>query len=347
MGTGTLHIALDAIAANWEALDDLNDVETAAVVKADGYGLGADLVARALASAGARRFFVATAEEGAALRAGLGAGPEINVFSGHMEGDTPLIRGAELIPMLNSPEQFARHRAALPEAAYGIQLDSGMNRLGMEADEWQGLRDAALAGPVTLLMSHLACADDPDHPQNAAQLRQFTRMTEGVSVPRSLAATGGTLLGPAYHFDLCRPGVGLYGGLPFKDARAVVRLSLPVIQTRDVAPGETVGYSATWTATRPSRIATVSAGYADGLIRRMSDVARLWAGETPCKLAGRVSMDLLTVDVTDLPEIPDSLDILGPHQTVDQLADAAQTIGYEILTALGPRYARHYTGEAA
>ncbi|MGI3185761.1 alanine racemase [Nioella aestuarii] len=347
MATGTLHIDLDAVAANWAALDSMTNVETAAVVKADGYGLRADKVALRLARAGVRRFFVATAEEGIKLRTALGHGYEINVFSGHMERDTPLIHEAGLVPMLNSAEQVTRHRAALPEAAYGVQLDSGMNRLGMEPAEWASLRSDLETGPLTLVMSHLACADDPAHQQNAAQLAAFTEMTQGITVPRSLAATGGTLLGPEFHFDLCRPGVGLYGGFPFEEATPVVRLSLPVIQVRDLAPGETVGYSATWTATRPSRIATLSAGYADGLIRRMSDVAHLWAGDIPCKLAGRVSMDLLTVDVTDLPEIPESLDILGPHQTVDQLADAAETIGYEILTSLGPRYRRRYSGDVA
>ena len=347
MATGTLHIDLDAVAANWAALDAKTAVETAAVVKANGYGLDAGKVALRLARAGVRRFFVATAEEGASLRTALGQGPEINVFSGHMAGDTALIRDSGLVPMLNSAEQVTRHRTALPGAGYGVQLDSGMNRLGMEPAEWAGLRSELEAGPLTLVMSHLACADEPDHAQNTAQLAAFTEMTQGVAARRSLSATGGILLGSAYHFDLCRPGVGLYGGFPFEEATPVLRLSLPVIQVRDLAPGETVGYSATWTATRPSKIATLSAGYADGLIRKMSDVAHLWAGDTPCKLAGRVSMDLLTVDVTDLPELPDHLDILGPHQTVDQLADAAQTIGYEILTSLGPRYARRYSGDAA
>ena len=347
MATGTLHIDLDALAANWAALDAKTNVETAAVVKADGYGLCADKVALRLARAGVRRFFVATAEEGASLRRALGPGPEINVFAGHMAGDAGLIRDASLIPMLNSAEQVTRHRAALPDAAYGVQLDSGMNRLGMEPADWAALRADLEAGPLTLVMSHLACSDEPDHPMNAAQLACFAEITQGLNVPRSLAATGGILLGPDYHFDLCRPGVGLYGGFPFADARPVVRLSLPVIQIRDVTGGETVGYGAGWTAERPARIATLSAGYADGLIRYMSDKALLWAEDTPCKLAGRVSMDLLTVDVSALDVVPDHLDILGPHQTVDQLADEAETIGYEILTSLGPRYARHYSGDAA
>ncbi|KPQ13148.1 MAG: alanine racemase Alr [Rhodobacteraceae bacterium HLUCCO18] len=340
MGTGTLQIDLQAVAANWRMLDAMTACETAAVVKADGYGLGAGRVAKALAEAGARRFFVAVAEEGAAVRAALGPGPEINVFSGHMEGDARLLRDADLVPMLNSAGQLARHRGALPDAPYGVQLDSGMNRLGMEPADWAALRAEAEAGALTLLMSHLACADEPDHPANAAQLRTFRDMTAGVAAPRSLSATGGILMGPDYHFELTRPGIGLYGGLPFADATPVVRLSLPVIQLRDVAPGETVGYGCSFTATRPMKLATVSAGYADGLIRAMSGRARLWAGDAPCPLAGRVSMDLLTVDVTDLDTVPDALDILGDHQGVDDLAEAAGTIGYEILTSLGARYRR-------
>ncbi|MCU4654752.1 alanine racemase [Roseibacterium sp. SDUM158016] len=346
MGTGTLHIDLDALAANWRALDAMTACETAAVVKADGYGLGAVPVARRLAREGARRFFVAVAEEGASLRNALGEGPEICVFSGHMEGDAAILAGARLTPMLNSPEQLSRHRHALPGAPYGVQLDSGMNRLGMEPADWAAVRAEAEAGPLRIVMSHLACADEPGHPANEAQLRRFREMTEGAGAPRSLSATGGILLGADYHFELTRPGVGLYGGLPFADATPVVSLSLPVIQVRDLAPGETVGYGCSFTATRPTRIATVAAGYADGLIRAMSGRATLFAGATPCPLAGRVSMDLLTVDVTDLAEVPGSLDILGPSQGVDDLAGAAGTIGYEILTSLGSRYDRRHTGEA-
>ncbi len=338
MASGILTIDLGALAANYRALAAMNAGETAAVVKADGYGLGAALVAQTLAKAGARRFFVATAEEGATIRKTLGDGPEIGVFSGHMEGDTRLLQQAHQTPMLNSAAQLARHRAALPDHPFGIQLDTGMNRLGMEPSDWAASRERA--GTATLLMSHLACADEPGHPQNRAQLAAFREMTSGIDTPKSLAATGGTLLGPDYHFDLTRPGVGIYGGHPFANAQPVVRLSLPVIQIREVAPGETVGYGASYTAIGPRKIATLSGGYADGLIRAMSSRATLWAGDTPCPLTGRVSMDLLSVDVSDCPTPPDHLDILGPHQTVDDLADAAGTIGYEILTSLGPRYTR-------
>lgn len=341
MASGTLHIDLSALTANYRALAALSATQTAAVVKADGYGLGAALAAQTLQEAGATTFFVATAEEGRTIRDALGPAPTINVFSGHMEGDTALIRDAALTPMLNSPEQIARHRTALPGAPYGLQLDTGMSRLGVTPSDWSVVR--ALAGDATLVMSHLACADDPAHPQNTQQLANFRAMTEGLTCPKSLAATGGTLMGAEYHFDMTRPGIGLYGGFPFTDAQPVVRLSLPVVQIREIPPGTSVGYSATYVAQGPRKIATLSAGYADGLIRAMSSQATLWHDDTPCPLVGRVSMDLLTIDVTDCDEPPEALDILGPHQSVDQLAEAAGTIGYEILTSLGSRYARTIT----
>ncbi|MGC9368962.1 MAG: alanine racemase [Paracoccaceae bacterium] len=348
MATGSLTIDLDALVRNWKALDAKSGsgVETAAVVKADGYGLGAARVARALARAGARRFFVAVAEEGAALREALGRGPEISVFSGHMAGDADMIGDLDLVPMLNSVEQLTRHFEALPGHPFGIQLDSGMNRLGMEPAEWAAVAEIALPAGPTLLMSHLACADEPEHPLNAQQLETFRAMTDGTGVPRCLAATGGILLGQAYHFELTRPGIGLYGGLPFDEAAPVAHLALPVIQSRELEPGESVGYGATWTAEDPCRIATVAAGYADGLIRAMGNRGFLFHDGEPCPIVGRVSMDLITVDVTHLADTPKALDILGQDQSVDDLADAAGTIGYEILTSLGARYSRQYAGGA-
>lgn len=344
MSTATLSIDLDAIAANWRALNRLSGAhtQTGAVVKADGYGLGAGRVARALAQAGARRFFVACAEEGAALRQALGNGPQISVFSGHMAGDTDMINDLDLTPMLNSIDQVTRHFESLPGHAFGIQLDTGMNRLGMEPGEWEAVAGFVLNAGPELLMSHLACADEPDHEMNAAQLAEFHAMTDGIDVPRSLAATGGIFLGPEYHFDLTRPGIGLYGGMPFEEASPVVALSLPVIQLRELAIGETVGYGCAWVAEAPSQIATVAGGYADGLLRSLGNRAVLWAGDIPCPVVGRVSMDAITVDVSHLEQAPQRLDILGPHQSVDDLAEAGDTIGYEILTGLGTRYARRY-----
>ncbi|MGR3321990.1 MAG: alanine racemase [Pseudooceanicola sp.] len=346
MGTGQLTIDLDALAANWRALNSASSdrVETAAVVKADAYGIGVGPAARALAKAGARRFFVAIAEEGAALREALGPGVEINVFGGHMPGDAEMIRDLDLVPMINSVDQMLRHVETLPGHRFGVQLDTGMNRLGMEPAEWAAVRDVAADLGVTLLMSHLACADEPGHRMNPLQVRAFRDMTAGFDAPRSLAATGGILLGPDYHFDLVRPGVGLYGGRPFADALPVAHVDLPVIQVRDVGPGETVGYGNTWTAGRPARIATVAAGYADGIHRIMGPKTSLYAGAMPCPVRGRISMDLIGVDVTHLEEEPEVLSLLNEVQGVDTLADNAGTIGYEILTALGHRYTRHYRG---
>ena len=343
MSTGLLTIDLAAIAANWQALAKIASVETAAVVKANAYGLDAARVAQHLAQAGARQFFVAATEEGVALREALGEGPVISVFSGHMEGDTQSIVEASLTPMLNSAQQMQRHFAALPDHPFGIQLDTGMNRLGMEPAEWAALRSETIAQKPTLLMSHLACADTPEHPMNAQQRDAFEDMTQGVDLPRSLAATGGTLLGEAYHYDMVRPGIGLYGGEPFAKAQPVVTLDIPVIQIRNVAVGETVGYGNVWTATKPSKIATIAAGYADGLIRAMGPNARLHADGIEVPVVGRVSMDLITVDVTALPDAPQSLQLLGAQQSVDEVANFAGTIGYEILTSIGARYHKRWT----
>ena len=342
MGTARLTIDLNAVVNNWRALDAMTNCETAAVVKANGYGLGAPSVARVLAKAGARTFFVAAAEEGVILRSALGSGPTINVFSGHMDGDTDIIRNSELTPMINSVDQMLRHVEALPAAPFGIQLDSGMNRLGMEPEEWSAVRDIALAQNPTLIMSHLACADEPDHPMNAQQLKTFREMTDGLDVPCSLAATGGVLLGSNYHFDMTRPGIGLYGGMPYEGAQSVVTLDIPVIQTRKVIRFETVGYGNLWVAEQDSTVATIAAGYADGLIRAMGNGARLYAGDLQVPVIGRVSMDLITADISHLPEEPTTLQLLGTHQSVDDVADYAGTIGYEILTSFGNRYARTY-----
>ncbi|MBQ2263040.1 MAG: alanine racemase [Loktanella sp.] len=345
MSTGRLTIDLDAIVANWRALDAMTNCRTAAVIKADAYGLGSVQVAKALFKAGVRQFFVAVAEEAAPIRQELGPRPEINVFSGHMKGDTEAIRALNLTPMLNSVDQLTHHFETLPGHPFGIQLDTGMNRLGMEMQEWAAIAGFALDQNPTLVMSHLACADEPDHPMNPHQLANFRMMTDGIGVPRSLAATGGIVLGPQYHFDLTRPGIGLYGCEPFLDAAPVIALEFPVIQIRDVAAGEVVGYGNTWQAERDSRIATISGGYADGITRYLSDKAVFFHGDTPCALVGRVSMDLMTIDVTDLPDAPKALTLIGPQQRVDDVARQAGTIGYELLTQLGARYTRRVYGK--
>jgi alanine racemase len=345
-----LTIDLDAIAANWRALKAQVGplAETAVVVKADAYGLGAAAVAPALARAGARSFFVAIAEEGAAIRPLIGPDAEIFVLSGYMRGDRAAVEASDLVPVLAGPEDFRRFRAELAGRPAAVQVDTGLNRLGFEPVELAAHLLELNALRPRLVMSHLACADEPSHPMNGLQLAAFHALTLGLpGIRRSLAATGGAMLGPFYAFDMVRAGIGLYGGLPFAGARPVVTLALPVLQVRDVLPGEAVGYGASFVAQRPMRIATVSAGYADGVLRAFAGKGTLMAGRTPCPLVGRVSMDLVTVDVTGLPEVPEALDLLGPGQGPDAVAAMAGTIGYEILTSLGTRYVRDYKGAVA
>ena len=345
MSDATLTIDLNAIISNWRALDGLSasTVETSAVVKANAYGLGIDRVAPALASAGVKTFFVALASEGVALREALGPDVPIYVFSGYMKGSREALETAQLIPLLNSPEQANRFLAELPGHPCGLQLDSGMNRLGIEPVDLPALLFQLPQLNPRLVISHLACADTPENLHNAAQLASFVTLTATLPIKKSLAATGGILMGDSFHFDITRPGVGLYGGLPFANASPVVSLDVPVIQTRDVLPAEIVGYAGAYTASKITKVATISAGYADGLIRALNG-AQVFAGSTPCPVIGRVSMDLITVDVTHLDEVPETLNVLGPEQTIDQLAAHAGTIGYEVLTSLGSRYNRRYIG---
>lgn len=346
MSHAELSIDLDAIVANWRALDTASGsaTETSAVVKANAYGLDIAQVAPKLAASGVRTFFVATVGEGTALRAVLGTGPRIYVLGGHMPGTSKQIVAAALSPVINSIDQLTLHLEATPGRDFAVQLDTGMNRLGLEMEDWAACAELTVRANPSLVMSHLACADEPEHPMNAQQLAVFRHMTDGISVPRALSATGGILLGPEYHFDLTRPGIGLYGGAPFAEAAPVITLRLPVIQCRDVKQGETVGYANSWTAPADGRIATLQGGYADGLLRALSGKVTLFDGATPCPLAGRVSMDLLTVDISHLERDPTELTLIGPHQCVDTVADIAQTIGYEILTSLGTRYSRAYAG---
>jgi len=238
----------------------------------------------------------------------------------------------------------AEQIAAFDGGPCAVQFDSGMNRLGIEPMDVARMTAEIKALNPELIISHLACADEPGHSMNITQLAEFRAMAGHFpKAQKSLSATGGVLLGKAYHYDLARPGIGLYGGLPFADAKPVVRLDLPVIQVRDVFGGEPVGYGNTWTATETSKIATVSGGYADGILRS-SDSANLYADGVACPIVGRVSMDLITVDVSALKTVPPMLSLLNTVQTVDVLAGFAGTIGYEILTSLGARYKRVYSG---
>jgi alanine racemase len=344
MATATATIDLNAIRQNWQKLRSISSNDAAAVVKANAYGLGLSQVTKALYAEGARIFFVATVEEGAELRSILGKKPDIYVFSGHMVGDTELIKNYNLIPLINSIEQLSRHSKLLREKKFGVQLDTGMNRLGMEPMEWESVKELALSLNPVLIMSHLACADDPNHKMNSKQLDIFLTLTNKININKSLAATGGILLGPEYHFDLTRPGIGIYGCSPMQDCLPVLKIDIPVIQIRNIESGETVGYGNTWTSPCKKKIATISAGYADGLFRAIGKKAKLYFEEISCPIVGRISMDLIGVDITSLKVDPVRLELINSQQTVDNIAEGAETIGYEFLTSLGNRYSRNYTG---
>ena len=344
MATATATIDLNAIRQNWQKLRSMSSNDAAAVVKANAYGLGLKQVTKALYAEGARIFFVATAEEGAELRSILGKKPDIYVFSGHLAGDTELIKNYNLIPLINSIEQLSRHSKLLREKKFGVQLDTGMNRLGMEPMEWESVKELALSLNPVLIMSHLACADDPNHKMNSKQLDIFLTLTNKININKSLAATGGILLGPEYHFDLTRPGIGIYGCSPMQDCLPVLKIDIPVIQIRNIESGETVGYGNTWTSPCKKKIATISAGYADGLFRALGKKAKLYFEEIGCPIVGRISMDLIGVDITSLKVDPVRLELINSQQTVDNIAEGAETIGYEFLTSLGNRYSRNYTG---
>lgn len=336
------------------------DSEVAAVVKADGYGLGAAAVAGALWQGGARSFFVAHPGEGVALRAVL---PEAAIFVLHglQEGDGAAMADAALVPVLNHPGELARYAALarrrgrrLPAA---LQIDTGMCRLGFAAAELERLDGAELdALELRLVMSHLACAEEAGNSLNEAQRAQFERLRRLLpDAPASLANSSGIFLGPAFHYALCRPGVALYGVNP-TPGRAnpmapVVTLEAPVLQVHDVAAPGSVGYGATYRTRAGMRIATVPVGYADGYLRAASGRAHARIADREVPLAGRVSMDLISLDVSALPEEavrPGTMvELIGGPDGVDRLAEAAGTIGYEVLTRLGSRLARRYIRPAA
>ncbi len=346
-----LEVDLGAIAANWHAL---RRGPTAAVVKADAYGLGAVPVVTRLFAEGCRHFFTAHPQEALAIR-DAAPGAMLAVLNGLWPGSEPDFAAHGLAPVLGSLEEVdrwaaqARHAGRVLPAL--LHIDTGMNRLGLTAADVATLAadPARLAGiGLLFVMSHLISAETPDDPLNQRQLQQFHALCDQLPpAPRSLANSSGTTLGAAFETGLARPGAALYGvnprpGQP-NTQRPVVRLRAHVLQLRDVPAGEAVGYNATWTALRPSRIAVLSVGYADGYPRSLSNRATAYFDGHPVPLVGRVSMDLTTFDTTEIPRLRtgDWLDLIGPGG-VDALAAEAGTTGYEILTSLGPRYHRRY-----
>ncbi len=360
-----LTIDLKALQDNWRLLAKrASPAECGAAVKGDAYGLGLAPVARALWKVGCRSFFVAKAKEGEQLRDLL---PEaiIYILDGLSSGKAELYAKLNLVPALVSSDE-AREWAAFGQAngqAFdcALHVDTGINRLGFTSREFSALLEDGVTMKTlvpTLLMSHLACADEPTHPLNLRQRDAFAEVCRKLPRARaSLANSSGIFLGADYIHDLVRPGIALYGGNPTPEAansmRSVAHLEATVMQVRDVSRGSTVGYGATWTAPRPSRIAVLGAGYGDGVPRALSSQqpdgpAHVFLGGRRCPIIGRISMDMMAIDVTDLP--PTSIsrgsraEIFGKNISIDETAAWAGTISYELLTRLGSRYARHYSG---
>jgi alanine racemase len=364
---GVLSIDLDAIVANWRKLEKTAvPAECAAVIKADAYGCGLDPVARALAGAGCKTFFVATTEEARAARAALPSAA-IYVLDGFFQNSGDAFAAIDARPVIGDLNELAEWDVFCRRTGWAggaaIHIDTGMNRLGLTVTEAQGIVPRVNAGDhgIALVMSHLACAETLHHPLNGKQLTAFREIASLFSgVPASLANSSGIFLGGSFQFDLVRPGAALYGINPTPEAdnpmQGVVELKARIVQTRTIERGESVGYGATWTARRTTKLAIVSAGYADGYFRAggSNDGTRgaemVIAGKR-CPVAGRISMDLIAVDITDLP--PNAArrghmaTLIGEGVTVDELAHHFGTIGYEVLTSLGRRYARVYKGGTA
>lgn len=337
-----LSVDLNALARNYHTLGALIGVPVHPVVKADGYGLGASACATRLMTEGARTFFVARAAEGLALRAALGPTPIIYVLDGCHGGIAGELKAADVRPVLNQPAQMAAWAAA-GGGACGLQIDTGMNRMGFRPED----APEAFEG-LALVLTHLACADEPANPMNRRQRDLFDAVTQRYpGAIRSFANSSGCFLGADFAFDAVRPGVALFGGGPEgrPDDRIapVATLLADVLQVREVPAGESVGYSRGFVAERPVRVATVATGYADGLLRSYSPRGEVWVAGQTRPLLGRVSMDVCAVDVTGLDvAVGDKVELFGPNRPLDAAAAAAGTISYELLTSITARVPRVY-----
>lgn len=346
-----LTINLGAIAANWRMLrDKARPAACAAAVKADAYGLGVPHVVPALAAAGCDTFFVAHLSEGRSVRRAA-AKPSIYVLNGFPPGSADAYREYNLRPVIGSRPELQEWLTAAPDLAHALHIDTGMNRLGFDVDELpQGARPS-------LLISHFVSSEVPDDPLNAGQIKAFEKARQKFpGVPASLANSSGIFLGLSPFYEMVRAGYALYGGnpLPGRDnpMQPVVRLTAPIIQVFEIKAGESAGYNAQWTAKRDSRLATISIGYADGFLRALSATDERPGGEALvggvlCRFAGRVSMDLITIDVTEVPEHAcgrgAEVTLIGGELTIDRVGARGRSIGYEVLTSLRlGRYARAY-----
>src|SRR6202048_2093298 len=362
--TGVLTVDLDAIVANWRKLEKTAvPAECAGVIKADADGCGVAPVARALAGAGCKPFFVRTLDDARAAREAIPSAA-IYVLDGFFPNSGDAYAKIDARPVIGDLNELAEWDVFCRRTGWGgggaLHIDTGLNRLGLTVTEAQGIVPRIVAGDhgITLVMSHLACAETLNHPLNAKQLATFREIASLFSgVPASLSNSSGVFLGAAFQFDLMRPGAAVYGINPTPEAdnpmQPVVELKARIVQIRNVEKGETVGYGGTWTARRPTKLAIVSAGYADGYFRAGSSNdgtrgAEVVVAGKRCPIAGRISMDVIAVDVTDVEKNAvrrgHMVTLIGEGITVDELAHHFGTIGYEVLTSLGPRYARVYKG---
>ena len=361
--TGELYVDLRAIADNWRSVNAAvsDGCDCGAVVKANAYGLGVERVAPKIYQAGCRHFFVANLREGVQLRSLVGMDAEIYVLTGCIEGAEKAFLERDVIPVIVSKDMLDRWVKAVGDderARCVLKVNTGMGRMGLEPEEFFKLLDAPdllkRAG-VYMLMSHLACAENPEHALNARQISWFQKMLEalkqkGLDVKASLANSAGVFLDPSFHYDLVRPGIALYGGNPGLGKNTmspVVGLKLPVIQVRNLPAGEFVGYGATKSFESSRKIAVVAGGYADGIFRSLSNKGYGWVNGVKVPIVGRISMDSTMFDITEADNASDikagsSIELLGEHVSINELADAAGTISYEILTAFGARYQRCY-----
>lgn len=361
--TGELTVDLHAITSNWRLLKSkiAEQVECGAVVKANAYGLGVDRIAPRLYAAGCRCFFVANLKEAIHLQSLVGRDTDIFVLSGCIAGAESEFIVRNIIPVIISREMLHRWAAiaALSDTARAtLKVDTGMARLGLSSDEFFALvadRDVLREAKITCLMSHLACADERDHPLNAKQIERFRVMhealtTAGLKVETSLSNSAGIFLNSAAHGDIVRPGIALYGGnagLPDCPMQPVIGLKLPILQVRHAKAGDTVGYGATKTLVEDRVLATVSGGYADGIMRTLSNRGWGFLAGKKVPIVGRISMDTTIFDITAATFETQvvagmAIQLLGADVTIDDLARAADTISYEILTSLGARYQRAY-----
>lgn len=340
-----LRLILDsaALVSNWRWLSERAAAPAGAAVKADGYGLGAREVSRHLAEVGCRDFFVATWAEAEALGA-LPYGAGLSVLHGVREEDLATALATRARPVLNTAAMVARWKAAAPERPCDVMIDTGINRLGLSmAEAGSGLLDGL---EIDLLMSHLACGDEPDSAMNEQQRARFADVASRTPAQRySLANSAGACLGPSYGFDLIRPGIALYGGIPRIEAAGhiaqVVRVEAQILQVRDVPPGDSVGYGATFLADRPTRVAILNLGYADGYLRAFAGHGMARYEGIACPLVGRVSMDLVAVDI-GAAAVGEG-DWLEVDYALEAAANLTGLSQYELLTGLGSRYQRRWT----